>query len=246
MRLACLMAGSSSRLLPLTTSRHKACLMLGKRRMVDYQLESFDRAGIGHKTFVLGHGGAEVAQILFESLAGSPFSVSYNPQFTSRNLDWSAWLALSQHPGPVIYYEGDLLIPPSLLRQVIDNPAEICLAVDSDSKNPCIDTLVIAPQGRVEQLLFIEHGTAKSRPGDGALGEFICFVKLGEAARQFIVEALSTLPFEGDMQLYHIFEQAFSRFPTACVDAAGRPWIEVDNHSDLQRAAHLAGEIVTS
>ncbi|QJW54761.1 hypothetical protein HL670_01641 [Serratia plymuthica] len=71
MRLACLMAGSSSRLLPLTTSRHKASLMLGKRRMVDYQLESFDRAGIGHKTFVLGHGATEVAQILFESLGAA-------------------------------------------------------------------------------------------------------------------------------------------------------------------------------
>ncbi|MDT3249678.1 sugar phosphate nucleotidyltransferase [Serratia sp. root2] len=246
MRLACLMAGSSSRLLPLTTSRHKACLMLGKRRMVDYQLESFDRAGIGHKTFVLGHGATEVAQILFESLGGSHFIVSHNPQFKSRNLDWSAWLALSQHPGPVIYYEGDLLIPPSLLKQVKDNPAEICIAVDSDSKNPSIDTLVIAPNGKVEHLLFIEHGTAKSQPGDGAIGEFICFVKLGEAARQFIVDALSTLPFEGEMQLYKIFEQAFSRFPTAYVDAGGRPWIEVDNHGDLQRAAQLAEEILTS
>ncbi|MGL6086820.1 MAG: sugar phosphate nucleotidyltransferase [Enterobacterales bacterium] len=246
MRLACLMAGSSSRLLPLTTSRHKACLMLGKRRIVDYQLESFKRAGIGHKTFILGHGATEVAQILFESLRSSHFIVSHNPQFKSRNLDWSAWLALSQQPGPVIYYEGDLLIPPSLLQQIKDNSAEICIALDSDSKNPSIDTLVIAPNGKVEHLLFIEHGTAKNQPGDGAIGEFICCVKLGEAARQFIVDALSVLTFEGEMQLYNIFERAFSRFPTAYVDAAGRPWIEVDNPNDLQRAARLAEEILTS
>ena len=246
MRLACLMAGSSSRLLPLTLSQHKACLMLGKRRMLDYQLESFQRAGIGPKTFVLGHGAAQVAQILFESLAGTSFIISHNPEFRSRNLDWSAWLALSQHPGPVIYYEGDLLIPPSLLKQVKDNPAEICIAVDSERKNPSIDTLVIAPNGKVEHLLFIEHGTAESQPGDGAIGEFICFVKLGEAARQFVVDALSNLPFEGEMQLYKIFEQAFSRFTTAYVDAGGRPWIEVDNSSDLQRASLLAEEILVS
>ncbi|AGE24459.1 nucleotidyltransferase [Pseudomonas poae RE*1-1-14] len=246
MRLVCLMAGSSSRLLPLTTSQHKTCLMLEKRRILDYQLESFERAGIESKTFVLGHGATQVAQILFESLAGTHFTISYNPEFRSRNLDWSAWLALSQNSGPVIYYEGDLLIPPSLLKQVKNSPAEICIAVDSESKNPSIDTLVIAPDGKVKHLLFIEHGTAESQPGDGAIGEFICFVKLGEAARKFVVDALSVLTFKGEMQLYRIFEQAFSRFTTEYVDADGRPWIEVDNPSDLQRASPLAEEILAS
>ncbi|WP_282497914.1 phosphocholine cytidylyltransferase family protein [Pantoea stewartii] len=243
MRIACLMAGLSSRLLPLTEKRHKACLSVGARRMIDYQLSAFDAAGIDKRTFVVGHGAPELVQVLLESQPHRGFELCYNPDFSARNLDWSAFCALSQQPGPVLYYEGDLLIPSSLLRDMANNTAEICIALDSTSLNPTMDTLVLAPNGKIERLLFIEHGTAERRQGDGALGEFICLVKLGEAARQFVVAELEKQPFQGAMQLYAIFERAFARFTTSWVDAAGRPWVEVDNADDLARAAKLAEEV---
>lgn len=244
MRLACLMAGLSSRLLPLTEKRHKACLPVGERRMIDYQLSAFDAAGLNQRTFVVGHGATELVQILMESQPHRSFDLCYNPEFSGRNLDWSAYCALSQRPGPVLYYEGDLLIPPSLLQEMARDPAEICIALDSVSQNPAMDTLVLAPGGKIERLLFIEHGTAQRQEGDGALGEFICLVKLGETARQFVVEELAKQPFQGAMQLYTIFERAFRRFPVSWVDAAGRPWVEVDNASDLARAARIAEEVL--
>lgn len=243
MRLVCLMAGVSSRLYPLTEKRHKACLPVGERRMIDYQLDAFVKAGIDDRTFVLGHGAEELVQILMASQPNRRFGVCYNPEYARRNLDWSAFCALSQSPGPVLYYEGDLLVPPSLLQDMASNPAEICIALDSVSQNPAMDTLVLAPGGKISRLLFIEHGTAKRQKGDGALGEFICLVKLGEAARQYVVAELAKQPFQGAMQLYTIFERAFERFTTSWVDAAGRPWVEVDNATDLDRAALLAGEI---
>lgn len=243
MRLACLMAGLSSRLLPLTEKQHKSCLPLGERRIIDYQLSTFDVAELKDRTFVLGHGAAELGKILLESQPHLCFEVCYNPEFSTRNLDWSAFLALSQKPGPVLYYEGDLLLPPSLLRELAQNPAEICIALDSTSQNPTMDTLVLASGGKISSLLFIEHGAALRQDGDGALGELICLVKLGEAARQYVVNELAQQPFQGAMQLYAIFERAFARFNTSWVDAAGRPWVEIDNAADLARADKLAREI---
>lgn len=222
MRLACLMAGCGRRLMPLTLSLHPACLMLGEQRMIDYQLNTFNLAGIGHKTFVLGHGATEFAHILFESLPHSHFVVLNNPLYHSFNLDWSAWLALSQHEDAVIYYEGNQLISPSVLKEVKNHPAEICVAIDST-----------APRSLRHQLIDIP-------------GEFISLVKLSAAARQFVVTQLADQSFEGEIQLYKIFKQAFEQFTTGWVDAGGRPWVRVDNPQQFERASVLAQEIVNS
>lgn len=240
MHLACLMAGVSNRLMPLTATRHKATLPLNGRRMLDYQLDTFRAAGITSTTFVLGHGAAEVAALLHAGYGDTRFNVRNNPHYKSRNLDWSAYLALSAEDGAAMYYEGDLIVPPTLMRQLKDSAAEICVAVDANSRSEVVDTLVLAPGGKVRELLFVEHGSAQGRAGDGSVGEFICMVKLGPRARQFVVEQLALQSFEGPMTLYRIFERAFARFDTAFVDAAGRPWVEVDNARDLARAATLA------
>jgi choline kinase len=246
MHLVCLMAGVSSRLGPLTRDCHKACLPLQQRRMLDYQLDSFQAAGIDSLSFVLGHGAALLAGLLFVRLAQQCFRLCHNPHYRSRNLDWSAYLALTSQNGPLIYYEGDLLVPPSLLRELQQHPAEICLALDSRSRNPCVDTLVLAQQGRVSQLLFVEHGAASAARAEGAVGELICCLKLGERARQFVVAELARQSFVGAMQLYQIFGRAFACFNTAFIDASGRAWVEVDNPRDLERASALADAILES
>lgn len=222
MRLACLMAGTGHRLLPLTRSQHSACLMLGERRMIDYQLKTFDRAGIGHKTFVLGHGAQECARILFESMPYSHFVVLNNPLHHSLNIDWSAWLALSQQDEPVLYYEGNQLISSSLLQEVKNHPAEICVAIDTRCARTLKNQTIDLP------------------------GEFISLVKMSAAARLYVVEQLAAQPFEGEIQLYKIFSRAFAQFTFASVDAAGRPWVRIDNPQQLRRASDLAQEIVNS
>ncbi|KOC87567.1 sugar phosphate nucleotidyltransferase [Winslowiella iniecta] len=228
MRLACLMAGTGRRLMPLTTLHHKACLQLDKRRIIDYQLSTFERAGIGHKTFVLGHGAVELSRVLFESLQNSHFSLLNNPLYHSFNLDWSAWLALHQDDGPVIYYEGDLLIPSSLLKEVNNHPDEICVAMDSACQGIGANAWQLTPQQ------------------NGICGGFIALVKLGAAARQFVVEQLAIQPYEGEIQLYKILQRAFMLFSTTYIDTAGRPWIRIDNLEELRRASLLAEEIVNS
>ncbi|WP_437614971.1 nucleotidyltransferase [Erwinia sp. V71] len=246
MRLACLMAGCSQRLLPFTATHHQACLLAGKDRIIDYQLRSFDRAGIGHKTFVLGHGAAELSAILFALLRHSHVVLLNNPLHHVLNLDWSALLVLSRHDGPVIYYEGDLLIPPSLLRQLSNHPAEICLAIDSDSLAPGRTVRIATTHSETHAGLLIAGRGSAFIPGQRVAGRFITLLKLSDAARHFVVEQLSALPFEGEVQLYHIFERAFCQFSTALIDTAGRPWLRVDSADNLQRAATLAEEIVNA
>ncbi|MGM9516131.1 NTP transferase domain-containing protein [Roseateles sp. DB2] len=238
------MAGVSSRLSPLTEVSHKATLPVGKRRMLDYQLDLLEAAGLGDGSFVLGHGAPELARLLLQRLGRQRVDLVYNPNYASHNLDRSAVLGLSAQHGPVVYFEGDLLVPPSVLRRVAQSPAEICVALDSSCSSPCVDTMVEGHEGRPVRLRFAEHGCLERMPGD--LGELLCFMKLGDAARAWVVSELKQLDHTGPMQLYQVFQRAFDRFETACVDAAGLPWVEVDRAPDLERAARLADAIVTA
>lgn len=246
LHLACLMAGIGSRLRPHTLVHHKALVAINGRRLLDYQLDSFRNAGMTGASFVVGHGAEEMSQYLFRALPTTSFSITYNPDYAAKNLDWSAYLALAHRQGPTIYYEGDLLVPPSLLAELNASPADICLAIDPRRPSERVDTLVTLANGKPKHLLLYEHGNAPDTLDPSVAGEFVCLLKLSERGRGAVVRQLEKQPFVGGMQLYHVLEQAFGSVETSFVDVGGRPWVEVDNASDLARAARLAESIVNS
>jgi choline kinase len=246
MRIAIPMAGLSSRLLPLTEKCHKSMLPLGSRRVLDFQLDIFCSAGIKEATFVLGHGAAEVASVLFNSTHDIAFTIKYNNYFNIRNLDWSAFLALTAQQGDVLYFEGDLLVPPSLIRELMVNPSDVCIALDSAQPSTHMDTLVVIEQGMVKQLVFAEHGCLDKHSTDGGAGEFICMIKLSDRARRFVVEELQELSFIENMQFYEIFNRLLDRYGASFIDVNGRPWVEIDNLQDLERATKNAESIFCS
>lgn len=241
MRLAYNMADLNQRLLPLTVSLPQSCSMRGNYRMIDYQLHTFDRAGIGHKSFVLGHAALECASVLFASLQHSHFVLLNNPLHYEFNLDWSALLLLSNQNGPVIYYEGNILVPPSMLEEVKNYPAEICFAVDSARPGTAESSSVISPE-RINVMsagkFISENGKISSR--------FISLIKLGASALNYIVEQLTNQSYEGEIQFYKILHRACKHFTTAYIDAGGRPWLRIDTPQSWKNAREVAEKIIIS
>ena len=245
MQVASLMAGVGSRLGGLTADRHKAMLRINGRSILEHQLATFKQTGLTNATFVLGHGAEEITHSLFKNLPDVCFTIKYNAEFTRRNLDWSAYLALSSCEGPVFYYEGDLLVPPSLLLQLSASASDVCLAVDSRIPSSRADTLLTVSGGKPEHLIFCEHGVASGHDAANAAGELICLLKLSERARRTLVELLEQQSFVGDMQLYRLVERTFSTLATDFIDVGNRPWVEVDNIHDLRRAEALIPAILS-
>ena len=243
MYVACVSAGSSSRLLPLTTRDHKAMLRVGERRIIDWQMKSFALAGLEAFTFVLGHGGTALADHLLTHYSSSSLSIVDNAQFSSRNLDWSAYLALNSRSDDAIYYEGDLIVSPKLLEQVATHPGDICAAMDPSGQSARIDTRLVGNGDRVRELIFSEHGNLVEAEASTSNGEFICLLKLSNRAREYVVQRLQEQPYVGAMKLYQIFNDAFQLYASFFVTAAGHPWIEIDNYEDLARAHSVVRQI---
>lgn len=239
MKALCLYAGASTRLHPLTFHRHKAMLDVAGRCLVDYQLDSFKASGISDVVAILGHGADELERRMRQHPSDLRLSFIRNDEFTTKNLDYSLFLANSHLADSCIYFEGDMLVPPEVLTALARNSAEVCLALDSSPQSGKVDTLVIGEDFRPTRLLFAEHGNLQMREHPGALGELMCVMKLGSGAAKRLRRHLSSSMMTGPMQLYSHFEQLFAEFQTSFVDARGSPWIEIDTELDLQRAHKL-------
>lgn len=219
-------------------------LKLGHVRVIDAQMQTFILAGVDVFSFVVGHGARRVATHLFEKYPRLAISVINNNHFTDRNLDWSAYLALSSRDGDAIYYEGDVIAASSIIRELATHPGQVCVAMDSVGQSAKIDATVVRRGNRVRELRVSEHGTVTGRMGKSE-GEFLCLVKLGDQARKEAVRQLKRQTFTGPMKLYDIFNDLFEKYRAYAVSAAGRPWVEIDNKADLRRATRVVHDILT-
>jgi choline kinase len=246
MYVACLMAGMSSRLLPLTENQHKAMLSIGTLQIIDAQMKSFALAALDKFSFVVGHGGSQIASHLLSHYPTLAFSIINNNYYAQRNLDWSAYLALNNRDDDVIYYEGDIILSPSILQEVIAHEGDVCVVMDPAGQSARVDTRVIAEGNRACGLIFSEHGDLPKGEVGRAEGEFVCLAKLSDRARRYVVSCLQQESYVGPMKLYQIFDALFQRYPSFVVSTAGRPWIEIDNNDDLLRASSVVNRIFGS
>jgi len=240
------MAGKSSRLLPLTKVDHKALLRVGNLRMIDVQMKTFALAGLDSFSFVVGHGGSRLANHLLTNYPTLAVSIINNNYYALRNLDWSAYLALTSRPGDVIYYEGDIVASPDIIRQVAIHPGDVCVAMDPTGQSARVDTRVIGDGDRACEVVFSEHGDLAKASGESSEGEFVCLVKLSNRAREYVVGRLEKESYDGPMRLYQIFNDLFRHYPSFLVSTAGRPWVEIDNKDDLLRAQRIVNQIFSA
>ena len=147
MYVACLMAGRSSRLLPRTKRQHKAMLKVGESRIIDAQMKTFAIAGIDTFSFVVGHGGVRLANHLLKNYSNLGISIVNNNYFELRNLDWSAYLALSSRSGDVIYYEGDIIASPGVIQELAKHRGDVCIAMDPVGQSARIERRIVTGVG---------------------------------------------------------------------------------------------------
>ncbi len=246
MKVISLVAGVSSRLMPLTADRHKSQLEVDGRPLIHWQLDAFAEAGVREIVFITGHHGEQI-RALGSSYRDIALRYIDNPRYGSRNINYSLYLAREEAEGqPFICFEGDLLLHPEILKSLITAPHENCILVDPEPKSSMVDTLVVGRGGRVERLWFADHQdlrSALSQSGVNALGELVCAFRFGASASRFLFESLARSSFEGRTTLYDLISQSFKVCETGYVSVGTRPWVEIDTVQDLERARSLAARM---
>lgn len=133
MRAIVLSAGQGKRLLPLTAEIPKCLLPVdGERTVLELQLATLARCGIGRVCVVSGFGVDRVERFLAERpIAGLDVEVLFNPFFAVSDNLATCWVAREAMDRDFLLVNGDTLFEPPVLERLLAAPgAPITVTID--------------------------------------------------------------------------------------------------------------------
>ena len=174
-----------------------------------------------------------------EALPGSSrIQVVYNPDYQEGNIV-TLWRARDYFDcgDDVILMDADILYDARLLSRLLDSTHSSCLLLDRDCEldnepvKVCVNNGVIVDFAK-EPELSIEPDF---------IGESVGFFKLSAVVAHRLRETVDALVDGGEREI--LYEEAIRRMILSQAepvlgfeDVTGLPWIEIDFHSDLERA----------
>lgn len=224
MQALILAAGRGSRLGPLGAGP-KCLLEIGRRPIVEHQLETLARCGIGPACLVVGYGADEVRERV-----GIRAEYVTNPRWSATNSLYSYWLARDWVTDDVIVLNCDVLFAPQLVERLLDVPGD-ALAYDSSSGERREEMSVRLQDGMLVDM-------SKSLPPSEVSGENVGMLKLTRDTARALFEKAGELVAAGHEKdwLGAAVRQIAQTRPIRGVDVAGLPWAEIDFPADLDRA----------
>lgn len=225
MQALILAAGRGSRLGDASGGLPKSLLEVGRRPLVEHQLDALSAAGIGPVAMVLGYAADEIRERV-----GLKADYLFNPEFASTNSLYSFWLARGWVKGGVVVLNCDILFDPRVLDRLLAAGGD-ALAYDSGSGDGREHMKVKVDRGRLADM-------GKELPAPEAAGENVGILCFTEATAAALFEKAGALIEQGrrkDFLGAAVREIARER-PIRTVDIAGLAWGEIDFPYDLDRA----------
>lgn len=200
--------------------------------IVDHQLRGLEEAGVRDVAMVVGF----QAQRVKEHVKGNWPHVRFveNPMFMDTNTGKSMLLGMRAIPEghSVLAMNGDVVFDPPVLRLLLEDPDQTCLAVDP---RVCGDEEIKyrVREGRLMALSKQVHGE----------GEAVGINHFAAVDRPVFEQALAYI----EMQAY--FERAIEHMlpytakPVRCISIGDLRAMEIDFPEDLEQAKSLFGPI---
>lgn len=225
MQALILAAGRGSRLGNSGHNTPKCLLEIGRRRLIEHQLDTLAETGIGPTSLTVGYGADEIRE-----LVGMRAEYIQNTRWATTNSLYSFSLARDWVEGDVMVLNCDVLFCRQVIERLLDTPGD-ALAIDRSSG-----------AGREQMKVRVADGhlAAMSKgmlPAEAA-GENVGILKLtAETARRLFqhAEDLIRQGHEKDW-LGAAVNRLCLETPIKAVDISRLPWIEIDFPVDLDRA----------
>ncbi len=234
-----LVAGTGSRLRPLTDDRPKCLLEVDGKPLLRRLLEQLISAGIERVIFTTGY----LHDTLMETIRSweLPLAIEevYGDTFDSENNAVSLGLGLGAlQDRRFLLCDGDILLrDPAPIQTIVDAPHDNALAL-----------MRFQHMGAEEMKMIVDDDArivtlGKSIPLDEAHGESLGIQKIGPSAFDALNRHLEAMDADERRDLY--YEDIFTRLinegiPFYGCELAPEGWTEIDTPADLDAARELA------
>ncbi len=239
-----LAAGAGRRLRPYTDTLPKALVPVdGETTILDIGLRNLSAVGLTDVTVVVGYRAeaVESRQADLEQRHGVRLTLVHNDKAEEWNNCYSLWLAREHFAQGALLVNGDTVHPVDVERTLLTAAEQ----PDSAGVLLALDRVKVLDEEEMKVTLdergLMRRITKLMSPAD-AHGEYIGATLIKPAAADALATALKET-WERDPDLY--YEDGYQTL----VDGGGEvgvaaigdlPWVEVDNHADLERAREIA------
>jgi len=229
-RAVVLAAGSGRRLMPLTARIPKTLVTVAGKTLLERLLSACAHAQLEEAIVVTGHASARVDSWLASTSLPLSVRTVHNRAFASHG-NARSLLAARHAVGreSFIKLDGDLLLDPTLLTQLVQQPGGSQLCVDRGATlDP--EAMKVALNGnRVD-------GIGKTLPLAASAGESIGAERIASADTKALFDVLATLD-DADAYYEDGYQRLVARgWDVGIVEVGDRRWTEIDTVEDLARA----------
>ena len=133
MKAIILSAGQGRRLMPLTESLPKCCLMLDGKTLLEHQVESLAVNGIDEIIVVTGFGHQLVENVV-SRIRGVSVRTLYNPFYALSDNLGTSWIARNEMKESFLLVNGDTVFEPSTLSSLLSSERSYPITLATDCK----------------------------------------------------------------------------------------------------------------
>ena len=225
-----LAAGVGSRLRPMTNTKPKCLVRTAGKAILQYQLDSYKKAGITDIFIVVGYEGEAIRQYC-KHIKDMNITIVENVDYETTNNMYSLYLLKDIAKGnPFILNNADLSVDVDIVKTLLEFPNANAVAVDTSLFNDESMKVVVQDEVIVDISKKITH--------DKSFACSIDFYKFSaESSSIFFSEIIRIIEGENNLKdwtevaMQRLFQSGRLQFKPC--DIAGKEWVEIDNYEDL-------------
>lgn len=238
MKAIILAAGIGSRVRPLTDNTHKSLLKVGGKTILERMVSSILDLGIKEILIITGYLEDQVKTFIKNNFPKAAISFVRNENYLKTNTGYSLLLTKDfVGNDDFVKFDADVVFEKAVLEKLIKSNYPSAL---------CIDTNIHLEKEEVKVILgennkVIQVG--KKLDPHKANGESIGIEKISKNAGKVLFEELEML-MRDEKNHQEYYDDSYTTLvnkglPFYAVDITGRKWVEIDTHSDFDRAQKI-------
>jgi len=221
-----LAAGCSSRLYPITLEIPKCLLQIGKKKLIEHQIDWLQRCGIKDILVVTGY-----LRNLIEAQLGSLVRYAYYGNYENTNNLYTLYSVKDEMVEDIIILFSDVLLSVSLLDRCINSSQDTCLIIDSSN----ITDKTMRIRMRDGFIFDIGSHIAVER----ADGNFIGVGKFSKDAANVLVNQMrgfvNNNMYINDYYTIALSKLALKGYKIGFIESSGESWVEIDTQNDYDK-----------
>ncbi len=230
MKAIILAAGKATRLLPLTKDTPQSMLKVGKKTILERQIDLIKKSGINEITVITGY----LSEKLEKHCESLGIRTLFNPFYTVSGIALTLWVAKDELKEDFVLLYSDVLFDPEIINGLFKSKGDICLAIKKDGLRDEAEKVV--------EMGSIITKVSKVRVNE-ANGEFIGITRFSKRGAKKLRKELNNVARVGlHASLIEVIDNLIRNKETvSAYDIKNAQFIDIDFPDGLKKAKKVFG-----